>query len=373
MDILQFIGREAADEKDTAILTIYPPPRLPLFIWGAGDVAGRVYSWLTRNHIAVAGFFIDVPRETGQENEKFCGLEVCSLEDVVRRHGEFNVFVGHLKGYMMMDDFKHKRQNIKNIYSIELGVLYGTEPIHYGFIVENKNAFEWTYDQLADELSRVSFLAFLNAKINSSWRELAAYVHDNQYFCEDIIKLSQNEIFVDCGAYDGDTIKSFLRHLSDRSIQGYGSIYALEPDKANYEKLRNKVGQMTNVHCLNNGVWHEAARLCFNSNSGQTCCVQETGETVIEADSIDNLLAGSRASLIKMDIEGAEFEALKGARRTILQYKPKLAICAYHRAGDLIKLPQYIKSLVPEYKLFFRIHKCGTVDSVLYAVCDDGA
>ena len=76
-----------------------------------------------------------------------------------------------------------------------------------------------------------------------------------------------------------------------------------------------------------------------------------------------------RTTLIKMDIEGAELNALMGAEQTIRKHKSKLAICACHRANDLITIPQYIKSLVSEYKLFFRVHICGTIVSVLYAIC----
>jgi hypothetical protein len=79
---------------------------------------------------------------------------------------------------------------------------------------------------------------------------------------------------------------------------------------------------------------------------------------------------GAAATFIKMDIEGAEFNALKGAERTIRKHKPKLAVCVYHKAEDLITIPQYIKSLVPEYKLYFRAHLPGPFDYVLYAVCE---
>jgi hypothetical protein len=81
-------------------------------------------------------------------------------------------------------------------------------------------------------------------------------------------------------------------------------------------------------------------------------------------------MGGGGVTFIKMDIEGSELNALKGAEQTIRKYKPKLAICVYHRAKDLITIPQYIKTLVPEYKLYFRAHKYGTYDFVLYAVCD---
>ncbi len=72
--------------------------------------------------------------------------------------------------------------------------------------------------------------------------------------------------------------------------------------------------------------------------------------------------------MIKMDIEGAELEALKGAKKTIQRDKPKLAICIYHKTEDLWEIPLYIKELVSEYCLYIRHQTFGTGDTVLYAV-----
>jgi hypothetical protein len=118
-------------------------------------------------------------------------------------------------------------------------------------------------------------------------------------------------------------------------------------------------------------VWNETTELKFNSEGTMASCVSDAGNTIVEVDTIDNILQGQRATFIKMDIEGAELNALKGAEQTIKKYKPKLAICVYHKADDFTTIPQYIKSLVPEYKLYFRVHRCSPQESVLYAVYDD--
>lgn len=96
--------------------------------------------------------------------------------------------------------------------------------------------------------------------------------------------------------------------------------------------------------------------------------INKDGEEYIEVDSIDNLLSDIPVTFIKMDIEGAEMEALKGAEKVIRVYKPKLAVCIYHRYEDLYEIPMYIKSLVPEYRLFVRHYSDSPSETVLYAV-----
>lgn len=79
-------------------------------------------------------------------------------------------------------------------------------------------------------------------------------------------------------------------------------------------------------------------------------------------------MRGGGCDLIKMDVEGAELESLKGAKNTILKYKPQLAICIYHSDEDMLSIAEYIHNLVPEYKMYVRHHTCNTGDTVLYGI-----
>lgn len=95
---------------------------------------------------------------------------------------------------------------------------------------------------------------------------------------------------------------------------------------------------------------------------------EENGEISVEVDSIDYVMEGRRVTMIKMDIEGAELEVLHGAKKTFPKYKTLLAICVYHKREDLFTIPQYIKSLIPEYRLFLRAYEKMATELVLYAV-----
>ncbi|OOB79506.1 MAG: FkbM family methyltransferase [Epulopiscium sp. Nuni2H_MBin001] len=85
----------------------------------------------------------------------------------------------------------------------------------------------------------------------------------------------------------------------------------------------------------------------------------------INVDSLDNVLRDTEVTFIKMDIEGAELQALMGAKQIIKKYKPQLAISIYHKPQDIFELPMYVKSLVPEYKLYLRHYSYHYVDTVL--------
>lgn len=83
---------------------------------------------------------------------------------------------------------------------------------------------------------------------------------------------------------------------------------------------------------------------------------------------MDDELSDERITYIKMDIEGAELKALKGAEETLKRCKPKLAICVYHNTSDFWRVPQYIKSINSEYKIFLKHHSnINCWGTVLYA------
>jgi len=71
---------------------------------------------------------------------------------------------------------------------------------------------------------------------------------------------------------------------------------------------------------------------------------------------------------IKMDIEGAELNALKGAANTIKKNKPRLAICVYHKPEDILEIPVFLSELVPSYQFYLRHHSQYYIETVLYAV-----
>jgi len=175
------------------------------------------------------------------------------------------------------------------------------------------------------------------------------------------------EVFIDCGAYDGRTIKDFVEFCGDK----YNKIYSFEPIPRLYEKTMQNIKKagIQRVELIQKGVWSRKAVLNF-ADIGMGSLIHARGAIPVEVVAIDEVVPkDEEVTFIKMDVEGAEFEALKGAENTIRRCKPKLAICIYHEPSDVIEIPALIMSFFSGYKLYIRQHNARMLtEIVLYAL-----
>lgn len=194
---------------------------------------------------------------------------------------------------------------------------------------------------------------------------------EKQYFEEPIIRLEE-EVFVDGGCLDLRT-SQLLAKLCETNGKSIKKVYAFEPDKDNYKICNKKLSEgriSYDVSLIQAGLWSENTSLQFDAlgNCSSHISIECNGEmdtiNVVKMDSVIK----DRVTFIKLDIEGAELEALKGAKDIIVRDKPKLAICIYHKKEDMVEIPYYIKQLVPEYKLYVRHYTNNENETVLYAV-----
>ena len=189
---------------------------------------------------------------------------------------------------------------------------------------------------------------------------------DKQYFEKDILPVWDDEIFVDGGCYDGRTVRQFIKYCNGN----YKKIYSFEPDTGNYIKARDSLKKfpVSNLDLINKGLWECPARLCFTGNASQGARISEEGSITIDTASIDDVVADDKVTFIKLDVEGAEYKALEGARNTIIQNRPKLAISVYHKPEDIFELPELILSMNEEYRFYLRHYQLGQFETILYAV-----
>lgn len=219
---------------------------------------------------------------------------------------------------------------------------------------------------LADDLSKTVYQAAIEYRKSHNPKDMPVFSKNDQYFVKDIVPLTDNEVFIDCGAFDGDTMKEFVKATKGQ----YKSIVCFEPVKEYHQRLENRsIGKNVTAICA--GVYKETTTLQFNADSGKGSSISSTPSehTVsIPVRAIDDTPECKDASFIKMDVEGSELDALIGAKETILRNKPKLAICLYHHHKDFIEIPNWIHQLVPEYKLYVRHHSFSINETVLYAI-----
>lgn len=187
---------------------------------------------------------------------------------------------------------------------------------------------------------------------------------DCQYFDLPDLQHSKNEVFVDAGCFDGASIRNFMKW----SQGTYKKILSFEPDAQCYEKCRETLKDVAGLHLENTGLWSEKSRLFFRAKGDSTSKIVESGSDSIETVRLDDVVGNEKVSFIKMDIEGAEKEALIGCANTIRNDKPKLAICIYHKPQDVWEIPGLILDLNPEYNFYIRHYALNEPETILYAV-----
>jgi FkbM family methyltransferase len=187
------------------------------------------------------------------------------------------------------------------------------------------------------------------------------------YFPPFIRKLD-DEVFVDCGANNGDTIKPFMEQWP-----AFKSIIAFEPDQENYNKLikTNDPESCGRITHLRMAVSDHDGEVSFTCNNDWSSHLGGESNTKVRAVTLDHFLGDIVPTLIKMDVEGHERQALWGARRILAEHKPVLAICAYHHSEDLWAIPLLIHALQPEYELRLARYAEGSTELVWYAIPPD--
>lgn len=227
--------------------------------------------------------------------------------------------------------------------------------------------FEEGYHLLEDQKSKDVYLALLNYKMTHELSYIEKIADEHMYFDKELISIKSDEVFLDVGAYVGDTLSEFI----EASDGIYAKVVCLEPNAENVKSLEKLIEdrEWKNITVHPIGVSDKKQILTFNMESDIASRISKEGNTQVECDTIDHICMDRYdVSFIKMDIEGAEYDALMGAKNIIKRYHPKLAVCVYHKEDDFYKLPLLIKKLYPGYQLYFRQYELSAEETVCYAI-----
>lgn len=295
----------------------------------------------------------------------FCGAKCLSPKELIAIKDECVVFV-------TIGNFKPVYNFLKESGFPSVNQLYKYDLVASEFLVSHDQEEVLlklceTYQMLGDQKSQKVFDAIVTRVLgDGSNIDIMLDVFDeNQYFPPDIIKLTDHERLVDIGAFNGDTILDFVSRTQGK----FDQVFSFEIDAVNFKELQVNVKQMpehSRINVFNLGILDSECDITYSIGESQSTV--GSGEGKGHVVPLDNVLNGEKISFIKMDIEGAEPQALLGAINIIRTQKPKLAICIYHDFRHLWEIPLYIKELVPEYKIFLRHHTNLEYETVCYAV-----
>ena len=317
----------------------------PIVLYGMGNGAEKILNEFEKLSITVSGIFAS----DGFVREKvFRGFKIKSYSQIKAEFPEMIVIVafGSYLDNVICNIKKIAAE--QELYAVDVPV-YGNTIFNLSYYNENKARFVNIYNKLCDEQSKKVF-------VNTILYKLTGKI-DYLFECETetteadkLLNLGENENYLDLGAYNGDTVDSFIK-----TVKTYNSITAVEPDYKNYKKLLKNTEELDRIECINALIGEKDGTAQFSMNSGRN---SHRGEGVaVRMMSIDTLGKKNPFSFIKMDVEGNEKNAILGGRETIKTRKIKMQIACYHKSEDILELAETVLSLNPQYKLYMRHFK----------------
>jgi FkbM family methyltransferase len=347
---------------------------VPVYIYGAGNVGKDVFRLLSGRGIRVAAF-LDRSAKPGSVWQEIPILvpddAIISPSERKRSYVVIGIFNAETEfppirkfleslGYERVTSFL----DLHDRFASELGDRFWLTS--RGFYRDQKKPITAGYELWSDNASRELYAAILKFRFLKDDAALPAPNSKDQYFPTGLPPWPSPIRFVDCGAYNGDT----LQQLLDRQFQ-IEAIAAFEPDPINFQRLAQFSGsRLSNpavITCLFPcGVSSTTTQIRFSSGKGVGSCASDNGDSMIQCVALDEALTSFRPNLIKMDIEGAEYEAMLGARRTIERHRPGLAICLYHRPEHLWTIPLLAKAWLKGGYHCLRAHAHNGFELVYY-------
>lgn len=261
-----------------------------------------------------------------------------------------------------------------------LGIRYQLLTLVVVFLEDMLPKYRQVYTWLEDDESRRAYTASLSSRFklipDSDFKDV--FCADQYFAVPEMQTFSADEVFVDCGAFVGDTVEAYLQHC-----QGiFHKAIAFEPGPKQHAAMKKRFHRLKEewalpddrLVCVQAGLSSVSSHA--NISGGEmsdniigTRLVESTDEDAIRIVTLDEVLSGQRVDFIKADIEGYEMDMLQGAEHLIREQRPRLAICLYHKITDPYEIPLYLKKLVPEYHFKVRHHSMNFTENVLYAYC----
>ena len=314
----------------------------PIVLYGMGDGADKMLARLESIGKKPAAVFASDGFVRGQS---FRGYTVIKFDDAFAAYPDMIVLVCF--GSQLADVMDNVKRIAKKctLFAPDLPV-YGDGVFDINYYNSHLSDLDYIRSRLADDTSCRVFDSLVEYKLSGRIDPLISCETLPSEAYENILRLGNDEVYVDLGAYRGDTVSEFLSF-----VDGYKKIYAVEPDKKNFSKLYEAYGDT--VCCINAAATDFVGKVPFDNKKGRNSHLSGQG-SIIDATTVDSIVSDDGVSFIKFDVEGNEAAALRGCATTVARFRPRLCVAAYHRAHDLVDIPLQVLSLNPDYRVFLR-------------------
>ena len=311
----------------------------PLVLYGMGNGADAILDRMAAEGLTAAGVFASDEFVRGQS---FRGFTVERFAVVIAFASELPEVLARFKALAAQH----------TVFAPHLPLYAGSEVVTQAWLTKYAARLQKVYNAFADEQSRGVFANVLNYKLSGRVEYLWQCETTR---CDDLQQLftfTESESYLDLGAYDGDTVREFLSLTGGK----YAAITAVEADRRNYRKLCAKTEGLANLRTLEAAAWDCDTELDFSDSGGRQSTLVDAHKRKVQGVKLDSFLGAQKVSYIKMDVEGAERQAITGLKEHIVNDKPKMFIAAYHYDNDFFELPELICALRPDYKIYLRKH-----------------
>ncbi len=329
----------------------------PIIMYGTGNGADKVMDKLTELGISLSGI---TASSTFVRNRTFRGFQVMPLSYFEEKYENFTVIVTF--GTSIPDVMENICSiSEKHRVLVPCVPVIGTEIFDKDFLLKNEDKIDLAYSLMADDFSKKIYTGYVNFLYGGELSVLKEITTPESEAFLNILKLSQNETYIDIGAYRGDTVDTFLHYCGKK----YEKIICAEPDIKTFTKLTEHCKNLKDFYAVNAAVTDIDGEVGFFDAHGRQSSIG--GSKMIPSVSLNTLCENAYPTYIKIDSEGCENEILSKGSDILKSYSPKLNVAVYHKSADIFTLPILINNINPDYKIHLRHHPyIPAWDTLLY-------
>jgi FkbM family methyltransferase len=322
----------------------------PVLLYGMGNGADAILDECERRQIPCAGIFAS---DDFVRHQLFRGYVVTDYQTLTEQYPDAIILIAFASERPEILERFFRIAKEHETYAPHLPLFGDASVVSPAWLLDHEEALEEVYERLADVKSQAVMKSILNYKISGKLSYLKNVTSRRQDL-ESLFDLGDKESYADLGAYTGDTIAEFLS-LTDHH---YEHIYAVEPDPRNFAKLKwfAETEQLRNCSLFCKAIWSGDTSLSFAARGGRMSRLDLEGNDRVQGITLDEMVGERPVSYIKMDVEGAEEEALLGGQQCIRRERPRMMVAGYHHDDDLWRLPLLIWRICPDYQIYLRRH-----------------